>query len=71
MENQFSVPSTRGGKNKKYNFVDMALGEKRFFHDTTPNKLLVCAKQFCKYYNFDYKFRCWTIEGITYIMRIQ
>lgn len=71
MEKEINAPvENRGGKNKRYDILDMTISEVRSFENTTTGKVLTSAKQLCKRHNLEWRFRCWTTDGVTYIMRI-
>ncbi len=63
------IPETRGAKSK-YDFVDFIIGETRSFENTSTMKVLTCAKTWVLRRNFDWKFRCYTIENKVFIVRI-
>jgi putative hemolysin len=63
------VPETRGAK-PKYNF-DLAYAEKRSYANTTPGSLLNSAKSYCKQRGLNWKFRCYSQNGLTHIVRIK
>ena len=69
MENKVIVPETRGARSK-YDF-DMDVGEDRKYKDVTLNSLLTCAKFYCNTRGLEWRFRCYTMNGFTHIIRVQ
>lgn len=66
---EVNVPETRGAK-AKYDF-DLKVGEQRKYPGISTNNLLTSAKGWCKYRKLEWKFRCYTMDGFTYIIRVQ
>ena len=64
------IPETRGAK-PKYNFEGFTLFETRSFEDTNTGNLLNSAKSYCRQRDLDWKFRCYTMNGLTHIVRVK
>jgi len=59
------------GRAPKYDFDLKEVGDRRSYPDTNPNKLLGAAKGYCNRRGLDWKFRCYTVDGETFIVRIK
>ena len=66
---EVKVPETRGAK-AKYDY-DLQVGEERMYEGTSTNSLLTNAKGWCKYRGLDWKYRCYTMNGFTHIIRVK
>jgi len=64
------IPETRGAK-LKYDLTGMDKGETRSFGNTTPGTLINCAKSFSRKRGLRWKFRCYSMDGLTHIVRVE
>ena len=64
------IPETRGRK-PKYDFTEMDIGTRRSFINTNVDRILTCAKSFCKTRGLSWRFRCYTINEEVFIVRIK
>ena len=62
-----NIKETRGRK-RKYHFNGMRIGEKRIFKAPTIN-ILICANNWAEKNNKNWKFRTYTENGLTNIIR--
>ena len=63
------VPETRG-KKPKYDF-NLGIGDMRSYEDVSLMVLLNCAKSYCKQRSLDWRFRCYTMDGMSHIIRVK
>ena len=71
MDQVVKIPETRGGGNKRYDFDNFLINETRSYTNSTTGHLLNSAKSYCKRQGLDWKFRCYTLNDLTHIIRIK
>ena len=66
---EITIPETRGAP-AKYDF-NMEVGEIRSYDNTKAVYLINSAKSYCKRRGLAWKFRCYTMDGLSHIVRVK
>lgn len=67
---EVKVKETRGAV-QKYDFAKMRVGEIRSFKGPKTTTLLNCAKRYSLVNNLGWRFRCYTDNGESVIVRVK
>lgn len=65
-----AIPETRG-RPRKYDFSKMKAGQIKGFDDLTTSALLNAANYYAKKEKLRWRFRCYTVEKKTFIVRVR
>lgn len=67
---KIEVKETRGAK-PRYNFEGFQVGEIRYYHGTTTGRITGSVKSYCRNRDLNWKFRSYTENKKTALVRVQ
>lgn len=68
-DNEIIIPETRGAKSK-YDY-DIGVGEVRSYPGARVQSLISNSRTWCLRRGLDWKFKCYTINGVVHIVRVK